>query len=247
MGRLGVAPSDAENLVALIANTKHVHCDGIYTHYSSAEDAREFSGAQASLFENIVARLQQRGICPPLAHANNSAALLHEPSTIYNLIRPGLLMYGIVPPGSRPQSTALPRNVRPTLAFKCRVSFVKTIRKGTALSYGRSFVAPRKMTVATVTAGYGDGYLRSGSNRAQVLIHGRRCRVLGRITMDQTLVDVSRLKSIAPGDEVVLIGRQKREEITATELAEWCGTVPWEMLTAITYRVPRLYLGGHAS
>jgi len=101
--------------------------------------------------------------------------------------------------------------------------------------------------VATLTAGYGDGYLRAGSNRARVLIGGRRCRVLGRITMDQMLVDVSRVASVAPGDEAVLIGRQGEGVISATELACWCGTIPWEVLTAITYRVPRLYRGSQAS
>ncbi|HMJ89168.1 MAG TPA: alanine racemase C-terminal domain-containing protein, partial [Candidatus Acidoferrum sp.] len=121
------------------------------------------------------------------------------------------------------------------------------IKKGTPLSYGRSFIAPRRMRVATITAGYGDGYLRAASNRAEVLIRGKRCRVLGRVTMDQTLVDVSALRSVLAGDEVVLIGKQRAEEITATELASWCGTVPWEVLTAITYRVPRVYLGAHAA
>jgi alanine racemase len=163
------------------------------------------------------------------------------------LVRPGLLMYGIVPPGSRRAATALQRNVRPTLAFKCRVSLVKQVPKGKALSYGRSFIAPRRMMVATITAGYGDGYLRAGSNRASVLIRGKRCRIVGRITMDQSLVDVSAVPGVRPGDEVVLIGRQRNAEISATDLAAWCDTVPWEVLTAITYRVPRVYLGGHAS
>ena len=103
------------------------------------------------------------------------------------------------------------------------------------------------MRVATLTAGYGDGYPRAGSNRAQVLIGGRRCRVLGRVTMDQMIVDVSLVKAVAVGDEAVMIGRQGPEEITAAELAGWCGTIPWEVLTNITYRVPRLYRGGSAA
>ena len=127
------------------------------------------------------------------------------------------------------------------------MSLVKTIAKGASLSYGRTFVAPQPMRVATLTAGFGDGYLRAGSNRARVLVGGQRCRVLGRITMDQMLVDVSRIERVTPGDEAVLIGGQGEEVITATELAGWCGTVPWEILTAITYRVPRLYRGGQAS
>ncbi len=247
MGRLGVEPASAVKLVETIARLKNVRCEGIYTHYSSAEDEREFSRAQAKRFETIVAQLRAHGICPPVVHANNSAALLHEPSTIHNLVRPGLLMYGVVPPGSREADTALPRQVRPALSFKTRVAFVKEVPTGTPLSYGRAFVAPRRLRVATLSAGYGDGYLRAGSNRAQVLVHGRRCRVLGRITMDQTLVDVTALRGVKCGDEAVLIGRQRDEEITATELAAWCDTVPWEVLTAITYRVPRIYRGGHAA
>jgi alanine racemase len=247
MGRLGVEQGRAVELVQAIGRLKHVRCEGIYTHYSSAEDERDFSRAQAAQFEAIVQELRSMKICPSVVHANNSAALLHEPSTIYNLIRPGLLMYGITPPGVREVAVSLPRNVRPTLAFKCRVSFVKEIAKGTPLTYGRAFIAPRRMRVATITAGYGDGYLRAGSNRAEVLVRGKRCRVLGRITMDQTLVDVSALKSVRADDEVVLIGKQNSEVISATELAAWCGTVPWELLTAITYRVPRVYLGGHAA
>jgi alanine racemase len=161
--------------------------------------------------------------------------------------RPGLLVYGIVPPGMRRVSSSLRRHIQPALSLKCRVSFVKQIPKGTPLSYGRTFVAPRRLRVATLTAGYGDGYPRAASNRAEVLIRGQRCRVLGRVTMDQTLVDVSRLDRVASGDEAVLIGRQGEDEITVTELSVWCGSVPWEVLTNITYRVPRLYRGGHAA
>jgi len=247
MGRLGVEPGRASSLVAAIGRMKNVRCEGLFTHYSSAEDERDFSRAQAAQFEAIVNELRATGNCPPIVHANNSAALLHEPSTIYNLIRPGLLMYGLVPPGARTPDATLPRNVRPTLAFKCRVSYVKQIAKGTPLSYGRAFIAPRSMRVATITAGYGDGFPRAGTNRAEVLIHGKRCRALGRITMDQTLVDVSALQGVKPGDEVVMVGGQGREQITATELAEQCNTVAWEVLTGITYRVPRVYLGGHAA
>ncbi len=246
MGRLGVEQGKAVELVAAIARMKNVRCEGIYTHYSSAEDEQDFSRAQAAQFETVVRELRALNLCPPVIHANNSAALLHEPLTIHNLIRPGLLMYGIAPPGVREVAISLP-HIRPTLAFKCRVSFVKEIAKGTPLSYGRAFIAPRRMRIATVTAGYGDGYLRAGSNRAEVLIRGKRCRVLGRITMDQALVDVSALKNVRSGDEVVLIGKQGRDGISATQLASWCGTVPWEVLTAITYRVPRVYLGGHAA
>jgi alanine racemase len=247
MGRLGVAWAEAISLLERLAALSGVCVQGLYTHYASVEDDPDFSAEQARRFRQLVDGLRARGLMVPLIHANNSGALLHEPDTLYNLVRPGLLVYGVAPPGRRQSASFLPKQVRAALAFKCRVSLVKKIPAGTALSYGRSFVAPRPMRVATLTAGYGDGYLRAGSNRAEVLIGGRRCRVLGRITMDQMLADVSRVPRVRPGDEVVLMGRQGGEEITAGRLAEWCGTVPWEVLTSITYRVPRLYQGGHAA
>ncbi|MBI5774678.1 MAG: alanine racemase [Verrucomicrobia bacterium] len=247
MGRLGVAPAQALELVQRVRALPHLSLQGLYTHYSSAEDDAEFSARQREKFREVVARVAAAGIHVPLIHANNSAGVLHEPESRYNLVRPGLLVYGVVPPGKRQPASNLHELLRPALALKCRVSLVKEISKGTPLSYGHTFIAPRKMRVATLTAGYGDGFLRAGSGRASMLVGGRRCAVLGRITMDQTLVDVSRAKEVKTGDEAVLIGRQGREEITAAELAEWCGTIPWEVLTAITYRVPRVYLGGHAA
>jgi alanine racemase len=153
----------------------------------------------------------------------------------------------VVPEGRRIDASNLRRWLQPALSWKTRVALVKEIPKGASLSYGRTFVAPRRMRVATLTVGYGDGYLRSGSNRAEVLLHGKRCRVLGRITMDQMMVDVTRVDAAVAGDEVVLIGRQGGHDITAGELAAWCGTIPWEALTAISHRVPRVYRGGQAA
>lgn len=247
MGRLGVAVERAVELIQEIQAQSALKLEGIYTHFSSAEDDAEFSRRQVARFQKLLTDLAAEGIRPPLIHANNSAALLHEPEAMFNLVRPGLLVYGIVPEGRRRNESGLEKKLRPALAWKCRVGLVKEIMAGTALSYGHTFIARKKMRVATITAGYGDGYFRAGSNRAQVLVGGRRCRVLGRVTMDQMMVDVSRVKTVAVGDEAVLIGRQGAEEITASELAGWCGTIPWEVLTNITYRVPRLYRGGSAA
>jgi alanine racemase len=219
--------------------------EGLYTHFASAEDDAKFSAAQSARFREVLDALAAAGLRPPLVHANNSAALLRMTGTAFNLVRPGLLVYGVLP-GTR-GAAELSKHVRPVLSFKCRVSLIKQISAGSSLSYGRAFIAPRRMRVATITAGYGDGFPRAASDRAFVLIRGRRCRVLGRVTMDQTLVDVSRLRTVAVGDEVVLIGEQGRECIPATKLALRCGTIPWEILTGITQRVPRLYRGGQAS
>ena len=247
MGRLGVRPEEAVDLARKVTSLPGLDLEGIFTHFAAAEHDAAFTRVQAKRFQSVVDELALAGIHPPLVHANNSAALLHQPDTTFNLVRPGLLVYGVVPPSGRGQDNNLCRRLRPALSFHTRVGFVKEVPKGASLSYGRAFIAARRMRVATITAGFADGYLRAGSNRAEVLIDGRRCRVLGRITMDQTLVDVSRVPRIASGDEVVLLGRQGREVISANELASWCGTIPWEVLTGITYRVPRIYRGGQAA
>ena len=247
MGRLGVAVPEAVALVEQVNTLAHVSINGIFTHYASAEDDYDFSVTQRERFDAVLKELHVKKLLPPLVHANNSAALLRETRKECNVARPGLLVYGIVPPGTRRMNASVRKHLQPALALKCRVSFVKEIAKGTPLSYGRTFIAPKRLRVATLTAGYGDGFPRAASNQGEVLVGGRRCRVLGRVTMDQTLVDVSSAPGVVAGDEAVLIGRQGRGEITATELAQSCGTVPWEVLTNITYRVPRIYRGGHAS
>lgn len=247
MGRLGIEAGRAAALVRAVRQLPGLALEGLYTHFASAEDDARFSGQQAQLFRRVIAQVTRAGIDLPLIHANNSAALLHEPDTMFNLVRPGLLVYGLLPQGRRTETSVLQKYFQPALSLKCRVSLVKKIPKGASLSYGRTFVAPRPLRVATLTAGYGDGYPRAASNRAEVLVRGRRCQVLGRVTMDQLLVDVSRVPRVSLGDEAVLIGHQGKEVITATELAERCGAIPWEVLTNITYRVPRIYRGGQAA
>src|SRR5688572_23601493 len=245
MGRLGIAPEQAAALWEKVTRLPNVNLRGLYTHFASAEDDAAFSRAQKRQFTRLLEKLPHASL--EYVHANNSAALLFEEGTHYNTVRPGLLVYGVLPSGSRRLLSQLQHQVRPALSWRSRVSLVKEIRRGKPLSYGRSFIAPRTMRVATVTAGYGDGFLRAGSNRARVLIGGELCRVLGRITMDQTLVDVSRVPGVRSGDEAVLVGRQGKREITVNQLADWCRTIPWEILTAITARVPRIYRGSHAA
>ncbi|HVR36218.1 MAG TPA: alanine racemase [Methylomirabilota bacterium] len=247
MGRLGIEPEHAAGLIARIESLPALNLKGLYTHFSSAEDDASFTARQGRRFQEVLRELN----LPPddweFLHANNSAAVLLEQGTLFNTIRPGLLVYGVLPPGRRRVKSRLKDEVTPALTWKCRVGLVKSITRGTPLSYGHMFKAPRQMRVATITAGYGDGYLRSGSGRVRVLIGGRRCPVVGRITMDQMIADVSRVPTVKPGDEVVLIGSQDGDRITASDLAGWAGTIPWEVLTAITYRVPRVYRGVQAS
>ncbi len=247
MGRLGIAAERALALWEDVRWLSNLRIIGLFTHFSAPEDDAPFTQKQRGRFCELLKSILSAGAQLDLIHANNSAALLLEPATMFNCVRPGLLVYGIAPPGKRRQPLALKKNLRPALAWKCRVSLVKDIPVGATLSYGHTFTAPRAMRVATLTAGYADGYLRSGSGRAQVLIGGKVCPLLGRITMDQMLADVSRVRGVRSGDEAVLIGAQGRRRISAGEVAEWCGTVPWEVLARIGPRVPRIYRGGHAA
>jgi len=247
MGRLGAQPEEVPALLETIAKLPNLNTVGIYSHFASAESNAAFTRRQRSQFNRLVKQLSAAGHTFSHIHLNNSAGLLHEHDSTRNLARPGLLVYGVLPQGRRRAPATLKRNLRPALSWKCRVSFVKEIAAGTPLSYGCTFTAPRRMRVATLTAGYGDGYLCSTASHAKVLIGGKHCRVLGRITMDQMLADVSCVKTAKPGDEAVLIGRQGKASITAHQLSDWAGTIPLEVLTAITYRVPRVYRGGQAA
>ncbi|MCF7763479.1 MAG: alanine racemase [Verrucomicrobia bacterium] len=247
MGRLGARQREATLLIQTVTGLRGLRLEGVYSHYASADKDPEQSAAQQDRFQKVLDQVRKLGIPIPCIHANNSAGLLFEPKTQFNLVRPGLLVYGITPPSTRPLPHTTGTPLHPVLSWNCRIALVKEISRGTPLSYGATFVARRRMRVATLTAGYGDGYPRSGSNQASVLIHGTRCRVLGQITMDQMIADVSKVPTAGVGDPVTLIGREKEECITAAELAAACGSIPWEVLTSITYRVPRLYHGAHAA
>lgn len=247
MGRLGVNPNEALALIKAIESLPGLTLQGVYTHYSSVEDDAKFTARQRLQFDTVVAACSGRGKRPCLLHASNSGGLLLEQNEPCGLVRTGLLVYGVIPNGSRLAHAPVFSQFRPALSWKCRVSLVKPVPAGTPISYGHTFTASCALRIAIITAGYGDGYFRAASNRAQVLIGGKRCAVLGRVTMDQTIVDVSGVGSVACGDEVVLIGEQGGEQITAVELADWCHTIPWEVLTNISYRVPRIYRGHHAA
>lgn len=247
MGRLGVPADQAVSLATETHAAPGVRLAGLYTHYANVEEEAAYTQNQRQSFRKVRDAIRQKLGDPEWVHCANSAGVLLELPDQCNAVRPGLLVYGVIPPGSRLGGRIKLDRFQPALSWKARVSFVKSVKSGSRLSYGGTHVVRKPSRIATVTVGYGDGYLRSGSNRAEVLIQGRRCPVVGRITMDQVLVDVTRLDRITPGEEVVLIGTQEAAAITATDVAGWMGTIPWEVLTSITYRVPRVYRGGQAS
>jgi alanine racemase len=191
---------------------------------------------QLKKFDQVREEFGKKGIAFEWNHAANSAAVLRWPQSWYDGVRPGLILYGInpFPDGTEP--------LKPLLSWKTRIMQLRRIKKGTGVGYGSSFVARRDSVLATLPVGYADGYNRQLSNRGSVLLHGRRVPLAGRVSMDLTVIDVTDASSAQVGDEVVLLGRQGDEEITASELANLSQTISYEILTSISRRVPRRYL-----
>ncbi len=234
MGRMGCSRDEAGELVRLIVDDPCVELEGVSTHFPSADEDASFTEQQISWFRSFVEPLP-----PCLTHLSNSAGLLgfQQQMPFVDVVRPGLAIYGVDPFHDKGSQ------LRPALEMLTEVTLLRDIPTGTSISYGRTFTSSQPMRVATLAAGYGDGYPRSVSNRgADVLIAGQRCPILGRVTMDQIVVDVSHLAEgeVKPGSQAVLIGQQGDEEISATELAGHARTIPWEILTGITSRVPRV-------
>ncbi|MDD5351421.1 MAG: alanine racemase [Chthoniobacteraceae bacterium] len=242
MGRIGVWHEEALAAARAMAALPGIRLAGVATHLPAADEDAAWTGAELAAWETFVRSLGEAGIEVPVVHALQSAGtiLFHRQALVHDgadLIRPGLILYGCSPV---PEFQA---RLRPVLAWKSRITLLREVPAGRTVSYGRTFVTPAPMRIATVCAGYADGYPRHLSNAgAQVLIGGRRCAVLGRVTMDQILVDADAVPEAAVGDEVVLIGRQGSEEIPVAELAEKSGTIPWEIFTGISSRVVRYYL-----
>ncbi len=240
MGRLGVWHEEAGALCAAIRSAPGVRLAGVFTHFASADDDPAFTEEQRRIFLDRLKEFPGFDPAGLFIHADNSAGLETTPGRgVFNAVRVGLLQFGILP---HPHSMLARVHAEPVFSFHTRVGLVKHLPAGTGISYGRTHRLARATTVAVLTAGYGDGIARASSNRAQVLIQGQRCPVLGRITMDQTIVDITDVKGkVSCGDAVVLVGRQGNAEISVTEFSDWSGTIPWETLCSVTKRVPRLY------
>lgn len=240
MGRLGVWHPQSPELYAAVRSASGLRLAGIFTHFSSADDDLSFTAEQRRLFLTTLSGLPGFDPTGLFIHADNSAGLESTPDqSVFNAVRVGLLQFGVLP---HPHSMLARVHAEPVLSFHTRVGLVKQLPAGTGVSYGRTLKLTRDTRVAVLTVGYGDGLARAGSNRSQVLINNRRCPVLGRITMDQTIVDITDVPGVvACGDAVVLVGRQGESEISLTEFSDWAGTIPWETLCSVTKRVPRIY------
>ncbi len=237
MERIGVHHYNAHGLLEAAARSSHVEVEGIYSHFANA-DAPDLSDARLQLerFLEVLRFYERRSLPVPLRHLANSAALLRMPESHLDLVRPGILLYGVYP--FAPAQHAV--EVEPALSWRSRVVYFKVVEAGSPVSYGGTWRSDHAVRVVTVPVGYGDGYFRSLSNRASVLLRGQRSPQVGRICMDQMMVNLENGTGYN-GDEVVLIGEQGKERITVEEVAEWAGTIPYEVLTAISERVPRVY------
>ena len=238
MGRLGFWHKEAFRFIKRIQSLGNIVIEGLFTHFPSAEEDKSFTGKQIRNFSYLIEDLLRHKIDIPIRHTSNSAAIVGFKDSHMNMVRPGLIMYGLYPN----KDIAKKMKLKPALKLKTKVVYVKSVSEGRSISYGRTFITKVPTRIATIPVGYGDGYSRSLSNCADVLIKGRRYPVVGRVCMDMTMVDIGQIKNIKSGDEVVLIGKQGSDRITAEELAERINTIPYEVVCNIGHRVPRVYI-----
>ena len=236
MNRLGLRYDNLPRTLPELIASRNLAIDGLYTHFATADDLDSpLMDEQRTRFERVRAQLASEGIRPRLVHAANSAALLRDSRVWYDLVRPGLLLYGVVPP---PLASTLP--LKPALSLRSRLVAVKHIRAGEIVSYGARFVAERPTRIAVVPAGYADGLDTRLEGRGTALVRGRRARVVGAVCMDMLMLDITDIEAY-PGDEVVFLGAQGGDRIEVREMAGAIGTIPWEILCRLGSRIDRRY------
>lgn len=237
MGRIGLWEEEAEATAHAIVALPGIEVAGIASHLPVADEDAAYTERQLERFRRLAAAIAEMTGGRPFIHAENSAGIMAFRGMGGDLVRAGLMLYGSAP------LAEFQRELRPVMTWKAGITLVREVGAGRGVSYGRTFITPCAMRIATLSIGYADGFPRHLSNQgAQVLIGGRRCAVLGRVTMDQILIDVSAVPGVQAGDEAVILGRQGPEEILAAELAEKAGTIAWEIFTGVGPRVQRLYL-----
>jgi alanine racemase len=236
MGRHGLLPGEAVDFIAALKHMPGLRVEGLFTHFATADDQNlSYARKQLATFNQVSAALEQRGLRPPIRHCCNSAAAMVLPEAHFEAVRPGLSLYGMNPFAYGPP----PLPLAPVLALKSRVVRLRTLPAGSAIGYGCTYVTSEALRVALVPVGYGDGYHRILSNRAQVLVGGRRADVLGRVSMDQIVVNVNHIPGVSMEDEVTLIGSQGEETISAEEVAGWARTINYEVTTSLLPRLTR--------
>ncbi|MBU0952717.1 MAG: alanine racemase [Elusimicrobia bacterium] len=239
MGRIGILPSDVSRFIDKLKEYKNLKMEGVFTHFASADCNVDYTLEQINEFKRAIKSVNDAGIKNVLFHAANSAALIKYPSSHFSLVRPGIALYGLMPFKGVEKFIKL----QPALSWKTKIVFIKKVPIGKSISYGCTFTARRNSLIATFPAGYGDGYNRKLSNCGSVIINNHKAPVVGRVTMDLTMADVTDVPGAQAGDEVILIGSSENGlKITADNIAEKCGTIDYEIVCNINQRVPRIYV-----
>jgi alanine racemase len=239
MGRFGLFPDEVVDFVERLITLPGLRLEGLYTQFATADETdKSYAYEQFDRYKQVLQRLEERGVSVPVRHVANSPTTLDLPEAHLDMVRCGTVIYGLYPSAEVDHSIPL----RPALTLKSRVARLRTLPPGWGISYGRTYIPDKPTRAALVPIGFGDGVRRALSNIGHVLIRGKRARVLGRICMDQCIVDVGDIPDVMRDDEVVLLGRQGDEEISADDIAEVLSSIHYEVLTAISIRVPRVYI-----
>ena len=244
MGRIGFYPNEksVEDVVE-ISNLKNIEIEGMFTHYATAdEEDKTYTHHQFELYNKFNSALEDRGVSIPFKHTSNSGAIMDLPETYLDGVRAGIILYGYYP-SDEVNKEVLP--LKPILTLKTKVCHVKKMDKDMYISYGRTFKTERESVIATIPIGYADGYSRSLSGKVKVIVNGKFAKVVGRICMDQCMIDVTDIDDVKVGDEVILIGEDNNLQYNADDMAKDLGTINYEVLCMIKQRIPRLYIKNH--
>ncbi len=240
MGRLGIFPPEkSTSFLEDLKSMPGLKVEGIYTHFATADETdKTYAKEQIKRFKGLLEILKEKNLCPPLKHAANSAAAIELPEAWLDMVRLGISMYGHYPSEDVEKSRI---SLKPLLTLKTRVTFIKEVPPKTPISYGCTYITKEKSKIASIPIGYGDGFNRLLSNKGNVLIKGKRVPIVGRVCMDQLLVNISRISGVREGDEVIVYGSQEEEKISVEEIAKSLGTINYEILCNVGSRVPREY------
>lgn len=241
MHRAGCNPKDVAELATLIDKSANLELQGVFTHLAESEDPDgEFTNKQLALFNQCISNLKQAGLKPKLVHCANSAAIFSHPDSHFDMVRPGIMTYGLTPfDESHPLFEVLDKKLMPVLTLSSKVIFIRELKKGDSVGYNRRWTADRPSKVALIPIGYGDGWRRTPNNAGKILINGVIAPIVGSVAMDQLVIDITKEGDVSVGDEVVLIGKQGDLEIKAEEVAMNCKTINYEIVTALSDRIVR--------
>jgi len=241
MGRIGIGPKDAMAFLGEVKKLKNIEVAGIFTHFATADEKKlSFARKQLSEFTSLLGELDAAGIHIPIKHCANSGAILQMKESYLDMVRPGIMLYGYYP--SRETRKSVP--LKPAMSIRSRIEFMKTVEKGTSVSYGRRYYTSSRTNIASVAIGYADGISRRLTNKTGVLVNGKQYPVVGTICMDQLMIDVGDRTACKIGDRVTLMGRDGDMEISCWKISDTLGTIPYEVFCMVSERVPRSYLHG---